>query len=294
MGDIKEPMQPTSRRHRHQRQDPPPPMRLTERDQEVIAAVYHHRILSQGQIERLLFAGTHRSVAQRRLALLYDHGYLDRRFLPRIGGLVTSPILYLLDKKGSEYLLAHRGYDDIHWRPGDNSLGYEHIEHLLAINTFRIEMTLACRTHNLPLQTWLDDTTLKQDYDRVNLPRSAHPVAVIPDAYFSIATPKGDTHFFLELDRGTMTSKRFKGKVLAYIAYASSGLAEKRFGTTKFRVLTVTESEKRAENLKNATEGVGGKRRFWFGTLADLRVERILTEPVWLVAGREDRAVLLQ
>lgn len=294
MGGTKEPMKPPSRRHRHQRQDPPPPMRLTERDQDVIEAVYHHRVLSQGQIERLIFTGTHRSVAQRRLSLLYDHGYLDRRFLPRIGGLVTSPILYLLDKKGSEYLLSHRGYDDIRWRPNDNSLGYEHIEHLLAINTFRIEMTLACRMNGLPLQTWLDDTTLKQDYDRVHLPRSARPVAVIPDAYFTIATPKGDTHFFLELDRGTMTSKRFKRKVLAYIAYASSGLAEKRFGTTKFRVLTVTESEKRAENLKTATEGVGGKRRFWFGTLAALTAETILTEPMWRVAGREERAVLLQ
>jgi len=284
----------SQRRKKHQRQIPPPSIRMTDRDAQVLEAVYHYRVMSQAHIHRLLFTDKNPNVAQRRLFLLYHNGYLDRRFLPRIGGIVTSPVLYLLDKLGSEYLIRQCGYDEIRWQSSDNKVGYEYLEHLLAINTFRVEVAVACRESGYRLLTWQDDTTLKQDYDRVTVAGITKSVAVIPDGYFVIVTPDGASPLFLELDRGTMTSKRYKQKIAAYLAYARSDLCEKRFGTRKFRVLTVTESQQRAVNLKRATEGMGGQRRFWFGVLSEMTSDAVLTAPVWKVAGSDQAVTLLQ
>jgi len=37
---------------------------------------------------------------QRRLERLYDHGYLERKFLPVVIGEGRSPTLYIVDRKG--------------------------------------------------------------------------------------------------------------------------------------------------------------------------------------------------
>ena len=285
------------RRKRNERQEPPQQptrSRFTERDGKVIRAVYEYRLLSQKQAHRLLFTDTNPKTAQRRLAYLYDSGYLDRRFLHSAGGMMNSPTLYVLDKGGNDWLMRTDGLDETRWQPGEMRVGYEHLEHLLAINTFRIEVELACRQQGYPLLTWIDDTTLKKDYDRVRVVGSKDPVPVIPDGYFCIETPKGKNHFFLEMDRGSMPSKRFKLKIRAYQAYHQSGLALKRFGTEKFRVLTVIESQKRLELLKKATEDAEGRNRFWFGVLSGLTSETLFAEPVWNVAGRTERTLLLQ
>ncbi len=39
------------------------------------------------------------------------------------GGLVTSPVLYLLDNRGEEYRLQHSGYIEIRWNACDNRAG---------------------------------------------------------------------------------------------------------------------------------------------------------------------------
>ncbi len=282
------------RAKRHERLDPPPAMRMTPRDLAVIEAVYQYRVLTQSQIERLLFTGLNREVARRRLFLLYHNGYLERQFLPTTGGLVTSPVLYLLDKRGGEYLLQRSGHTEIRWKARDNRVGNLYLEHLLNINTFRIEITLATAHYQCPLEGWIDDAMLHQDYDKVRVPGVGRPVAVIPDGYFRIPMPDSKPmHFFLELDRGTMDLGRFKQKMQAYQVYAQTGLALARFNTKGFRVLTVTLDEARLHNLRAATADAGGANRFWFGVLQDLTADKVLSEPVWGIAGRARPARLL-
>jgi hypothetical protein len=281
--------------------DNPPPMRLTERDKAVIECVYRYRVLMQSQIEQLLFTGRHRSIAQERLSLLYHHGYLERQFLPVRGGMMYSPILYLLDRRGAELLTREYGYDEVAWKREHNEVGIDFLEHSLAINQFRILVTLACHTHHYPILSWHGESDLKADYDFVTLRETggkSRRVSVIPDSAFIIDTPrqseKTKAYFFLELDRGTMTTKRFKTKIEAYLAYIDGGGYEKRYGTKGLRVLTVTESAARLENLRRVTEDAGGKSRFWFATLPQLRVENVLSQPIWQVAGREGLSTLIE
>lgn len=269
------------RAKRHIRLAPPPPMRMTERDGHVLDAVYRYRVLTQAQIHRLVFTQRGQAVVQRRLFLLYHNGYLARQFLPAIGGIVTSPILYLLDKRGGEYLLQHSAHDEVRWKARDNQVSHDYLAHLLAINTFRVEVELACRQHQLPLLDWQDDYTLKQNYDRVYIPGNATPVAVIPDGYFQIQTPKGEMHFFLELDRGTMVTRRFQNKVRAYLAYRDSGLSKQHFNTVNYRVLTVTLSQERAKRLRRATAAINASKLFLFAVLDDFLAGDVLSDAHW-------------
>jgi hypothetical protein len=287
-------MEKRQRRKRDQRDPNPPPMLLTERDKAIIAAVYEYRALRQDQLQALFFGS--QTAAQRRLALLYHHGFLERQFLLARGGIMNSPILYLLDRRGEELLRAEYGADEVQWKSGDNKVGGDFLEHTLSINDFRIAVTLACHQLGYAVLEWRSEAQLKQEYDRVTLRTPtgrSRTVAVVPDSFFALQTPYGRTHFFLELDRGTMTTKRFQTKVEAYLVYYRSGGYQKRYGARSLRVLTVTLGERRLESLKAVTEQAGGQAWFWFGVLPELSAERALNAPVWSVAGREGRFSLI-
>src|SRR5690606_29842258 len=125
-------------------------------------------------------------------------------------------------------------------------------EHTLAMNEFRISVSLACLQNGWEIETWLTDNEMKANYDRVKIPNRKQPVSLIPDSYFSIHVPnRGTTNFFLELDRGTMTIGRFREKLQAYVAYYKTGAYTRRYKAKGFRVLTVVDGigEGRVENL---------------------------------------------
>lgn len=282
------------KRRRDQRLERPPRMRLTSRDVDIVEAVHHYRVLRQEQIQTLFF-GT-KSACQRALARLYDHGFLERKFLPVMYG--RSPTLYVLDKKGVELLRSERGYEDLVWYSSNKDLKTDFIEHTTALNDFRLSIVVAARKQGLELVLWRSETQMKADYDRVRLATSRRPVSVIPDGYFILITPLGRAHFFVEIDRGTETLARFKQKIRAYKEYFDSGAYERRYGTKSMRVLTVATGQGRVTNLWRAaaevTAEVGGQRRFWFGLAGNLTADTVLHAPVWVIAGEQVARPLIE
>lgn len=273
------------RARRDERVPDPPPIRLTERDLDVIQAVYEYRVLTTQHLQALFFPSVHR--AYERLSALYQHGFLDRRFLGVYIDKMNTPILYVLDKRGAEVLQAQRGIE-VEWSSSLKQVSTQFLEHGLAINQVRIAFTLACRAQaGFELVRWRGENDLKADYDRVTIRTAtgrSETVSLIPDSYFVLNTPLGVAHFFLELDRGSMATKRFGQKVAAYIQYYRSGVYQQRYQTKSLRVLTVTISPTRLDNLKRVTEGVGGEQRFWFTTLDTLTTATVLRHPIWQVA----------
>ncbi|HMN13339.1 MAG TPA: replication-relaxation family protein [Bellilinea sp.] len=281
---------------RNRRVDSPPPMRLMVRDIEILTAVHDFRIVRGSQLQALFFGS--QSTASYRLSRLYQHGFLDRHFLPTLGGIASSPALYTLGKRGVD--LLRRAVDgdpkDIRKPPDHRELSPLFLEHLLQINDFRVAVTVAARELGYTLELWLDDFQLKASYDRVVIEapnRRRREVSLIPDGYFVLQVPQGRACFFLELDRGTMTRSRFRDKVLAYQAYIASGQYEKRYGTRSLRVLTVTSGPKRLENLREEAEQAGGGRVFWFITSDQIAPETVLSMPIWSLAERSDLATLV-
>lgn len=105
----------------------------------------------------------------------------------------------------------------------------------------------------------------------------------------------------LEADRGTMPVSRrslarssFLRKLLAYEATWLTGAHCSRFGLPNFRVLTVTDSERRLEHLTPAVNSLrpGVARALLFSTYGRLRVQQILG-PLW-TNGRGERVALVR
>ncbi len=287
---------PRKRASRRIRPDTPRPMRLTRRDKQVIQVVNDFRVLRQDQIQRLLFPS--RNTAQVRLQLLWQQGYLKREFLPVIGGLQTSPILYVLDKRGVELLQHELGYDkaSLRWSP-NKDLNYQFLEHTLGLAEVRLAVTLSCRRHGFQLKKWLDEKALKADYDRVQVGNKL--TAVLPDAFFVIGLPGGEMQFFLEYDRGPEHLKFLKKKLLAYRVYYQSGKCQARYGTDKIRALTVIEGsqagtgQSRLTNLTRVAKELVEHRWFWFSSLARIVIGDVLLDPIWWQVGSEATAALV-
>ena len=271
-------------------------MRLTPRDKRVVKAVNDFRLLRQDQVQRLLFPS--RNTAQVRLRRLWEHGFLRRQFLPVLGGIQNSPILYEIDKRGVELLQNEFGYDDKSLRYSrSKNLSTQFIDHTLGLSEIRLAVELSSRKHNYQRNTWMDEKALKADYDKVQVDRRL--VAVLPDAYFVIGIPTGAIHFFMEYDRGPENLKFIKKKMAAYVAYFRSGKCKTRYGTERVRVLTVNEGGKtragrtRLDNLKRVTEEVGGRGHFYFTRMASVISDDALLDPIWQTAGSSELASLL-
>lgn len=275
---------------RSRRNEHPPAMRLTQRDADILKAVADYRILRQDQIQQLFFDS--KSTAQYRLSHLYQHGFLQRHFLPVYAG--WSPTLYTLDKRGFALLKTEYGMEHVPVWKRDN--GQEFLAHTLAITDVRIAITLACCAAGYILTQWKGEADLKAGYDRVSITNARgkpQSISLIPDSYFTIQTPRGKTACFLEMDMGTMTLGRFQDKIRAYLAYMQTGKYQERYQSKSLRVLTITTSATRTANLKAAAEAVQADRKFWFTSKTLIDSGTILCDAIWQVAGATAPSALI-
>lgn len=272
-------------------------MRVTKRDQAIVLAVYKHRVLSAPQIEALFFQSEkprgRQTSCQRRLQLLFHHGFLERIALPIVLGEGRAPYVYVLDELGASLTAARLGIDrdTVDWRPKHNQVGHQFVAHTLAVNDFRIAITLLAEAGHFTVNEWISETEFSTAKLRQRVPfrmRGARVVRNYPDGYFRLSLPGlgQEAHFFLETDQGTMSNASWQEKVKAYKEFRLRGLSETHFGTLNFRVLAPTAGKRRMRSLKRATERAGGDHFFWF-----TRQDRIdiwnptqILEPVWEVA----------
>lgn len=294
----------------------PQGFRMTSRDVDILAAVYRYRVLSTVQVERLLFppsgGQSHRTKTSRcrhRLKMLFQLGYLHRVEQPTRLSEGRKPLLHLLDKKAVPILADELGVfvEEIDWKPSDNRIGWQFIEHTLAINDFRIAIDLAADQNRFQVSTWLDEKTLKRKEmkERVHItgPDGASQyVTVVPDGYFRLTADGYDYDRFVEIDLGTETGRSskfgrrtFLRKLRGYAAFYRSDNYEKKYGTDAIGVLTVTTSKRRLANLIDLVPDADeeGSDMFWFTTLDRISARTVLTEPIWEIAGKKGKHSLV-
>lgn len=276
----------------------PPPMRITARDKQIILAVYYYRLLSSPQVEALYFRSDkprgRQTSCQRRLQLLFHHGMLDRLQMPLVLGEGRVPFVYVLDKLGANLVASVSGQnrEEIGWRPQDNQIGFQFVDHTLAISDVRVAFSVLQEQERFQELHWVGERELRTADMKNRVPfymRGARKVRVYPDGYFNILPHqvKRPAHFFLEVDQGTMSTTRWQGKIKAYRQFRQSGFSQRYFNTQNFRVLTVTSTEKRVKALKKATEKARGERYFWFASQEHVDIwnpEKLLSQ-VWSIAG---------
>lgn len=281
-----------------------PAFRLTPRDAEIIETAWRYRALTTPQIASLYFPTVDNSVSSQcltRLRHLVAGGYLDRQEQPQVRSDGRKPYVYFLGKAGAAFLIEEIGVEPqlLDWKLTDNNVTWLYLSHLLATNDVRAAISQAVQARSWTIETWLDDRALKKaEYDYVQIPDAQgrrHQAAVVPDGYFVLSDGTYLYHHFLEVDRGTMTGKATSGesrdwarKVRIYLEYYRTGSFQKRYKTRSFRMITVTTTPARLTTLKRVTEETGGQSRFWFTTMSQVLPAKILTGPIWNVAGSDD------
>ena len=257
-------------------QDLAPPVVLTPRQQDALARMLAARRPNSGDggTPEQSPARTRREIL-RRLQALYHFGYVQRKKLSD-----SEAIAYTLGNKGADELVLYSGLDrkDIDWTQRSRETGERYLRHGLMVSRFRHSLTLALRTvPEACINFWdlsgafktsvsYEDTVRSRDGLRTQMVQAA----VIPDGYFSLTFGSKTSHLFLEADRSTMTNARYLAKLKAYFHFWRTQVRDGTYpsGMKGFRVLTVTLSEERKQNLRRIAAEVDAQGRglnmFWF------------------------------
>ena len=288
-----------------------PAFRLTDRDREGLKIIYENRWITAEMLQDLLSpvkltrrqqealdkliaakkanaAGretaerpqrTKREI-RRRLQMLYHHGYVQRHKLSD-----GESIAYALGNLGAEELTLYFGIDpkEIEWTTKNRESGERYIRHALMVTRFRHALELALRNSpGAPLEFWkpggafkasvkYEDTVRTREGTRTQVVEGA----VIPDGLFVVKVGEKRIHYFLEADRSTMSNARYLAKLKSYFAFYATYVrgGKKPSGITQMRVLSVTISEARKDNLRAIAQEVSteAKNLFWFACEKEYR-----------------------
>lgn len=259
----------------------PEPTTTPQRALRLLAAVAQNRFCSTNQLATV-DGGSEQNVS-RWLKALFHNGFLDRR---RVS--LTGPLAYAITRKGAK-LLRERGQlinTAVDWTEKNKRAGEKFIEHTLEIAGFMTSLETACLMHGdvellreqeiiaeAPEKTRKAREPLRWRVERVERGRKEIST-VVPDGLFALAFPDDTAaYFLLEIDRGTIPlnrtdtegtaawRKNIRYKLATYYDGWKAQHHVEQFGVKQVRVLMVTNSAKRVENmlgvLDEITEGRG-------------------------------------
>jgi hypothetical protein len=223
---------------------------IQPRDIEIFKKLAEFRFLDTRHINLLCPGKGGPRYNQRRLEQLYRRFYIDRPRSQLSYYKTRGDIIYALGRKGAEaiYNTVPGVQGKIDWQQKNREAKYPFIEHTIMMSDFRVALILALKNHpTARLAQWQQGEELK---DKVVL--KGKITSIIPDAFFTIHKQDKNKalHFFLEADRSSMDQSTFFQKMLAYREWYKKGGHRKKFNIDSFRVLTITISEERKENMR--------------------------------------------
>lgn len=277
------------------------PLQLTRRDLAILQLIHEYRFIPSDHITSLI-PGDER-VLLVRLQRLFHHGYTDRLADRRIRTRAGSErMVYAITNKAADLLAGELGIDvsKSNFSSKNRSSSDRHIKHTLMVGKFRTAITLiTSQRDDLLLQFWKENRGTGRNLSKelsvkVTIETGEgreEPAHIIPDAFLCIEDPEYEHFLYLEADRSTMTNDRFVKKLKAYWAWWKQGGSKKKHDVENFRVLTVTQSYQRRDNLRaaaiDATPVKGGSGMFWFCCEKDYQVSEpsSILSPIWVRAN---------
>ncbi len=295
---------------------------VTPRDIEIIGAVARHRFLTSRQVQ-LLVIGSQKNILER-LKLLWRAGYLDR---PRAqityySTTGSTRMAYALADKGARLLNEIDGltFPEDDWTHKNRHVGRPYIQHALAVGDLHVGLVVAVRAR--PGIEHIDEAQLIAAFPQppAALDRAfawhtkltqggiTYPVTVNPDYPFALRSPTISRRCYIgECDRGTMpvTRRTRSGdldlektsivrKFLAYIQGYNDNMHERQFGWKAFRVLFLTNTAQRAENMRKALQDLTTarniRRLFYFACIENLASDILLHQ--WIDGNDEPQLLI--
>lgn len=259
-------------------------LRLRDRDRQIMKAVNDYQALQIQHLQALFFGS--KSPAYKRVGQLAEHGFLKVHYVSQVATApAASARVFTIGQAGAQVLIDTFEYtrDDLNFASRQVT-NYVTLQHLLKVNDVRVAIT--CAASDIPdfeLVEWRNETVFRSRPDHVLIKKKGQGKRkpVLPDGYCLIRTPGGYAHCFIEVDRGRENQRQFANQIEIYQAYMESGLYQKQFKTTSLRILVITTSQRRLENLMNAAKRVGANDRYWFSTFEQVTPQTVLTEAIW-------------
>lgn len=268
-------------RKRFTRREATQPIEITERDHAIVRYVHRYRVLRSSHLAQLI-PGNYR-VLQRRLEALYDHGYLDRpksqmaydRFEPG-----SSHLVYAIGPKARTLLPNGAGDTTLAgYRVNEKNRALKPVffAHELLLADVMVGVESACSRRSdidfIPFEEILsrapEATQRAERPHRLTVDvvhdQQTFRLSNEPDAIFGLRFKKirgegkaSELFYCLEADRGTeplarrnptSTVSNLYKKMLVYWNLYKQDRHKAVLGIDNFRVLTVTTSATRVENL---------------------------------------------
>lgn len=272
---------------------------LTVRDTDILARVHDHRFMLAEHLHPLFFPGRTLRTVQSRLAKLWQHGYLDRLFIPYVlDGTRRAPA----EAATPVYALGDLGIETLKKTAGDPSLvggavrdrGFSPmtLAHHLVVTDFLASCEAAALSKGVPesIVTEHEWQLWKRAADRK---ASTHGLAV-PDGavtFRSSDRPVPET-WYLEIVRADVSggNRNLLAKMRQYLALRTEGRFQQAFGHSRVRgVLIATPTPQRAENLRALAASLPKGPRFFAFThfeerQDDRRVRRFRPDTVMELA----------
>lgn len=204
-------------------------MRVTERDQKLLAQLAAARWLTTQQVKALCFPGVAMEMARRRLRLLASAGFVHSWRVNRM-----AEALHSLGASGRRLLIARGWAEEIRLerKPPKN------LEHFLGINDIRVAVEQGARSEGVELGFFFAYWELLQQ---------GWTFSVIPDAACQFACRGRERTLLFEYDRGEEAPGYIiRTKFRPY----GQGLDGFPFS----QVLVVVETERRLVQLRRYTE----------------------------------------
>ena len=257
-----------------------PKFRIIETDLKILQNLADYRFLDSSHILALNPEVPTRTI-QRRLQSLFHAGFIERPVYQFPSYQGPRHFIYTLGKKGAELLFSGES-PKVGWAGKNKEVKSDFLHHSLMISDFRIILTLALRRKKeSKLINWREENLS----DTVYLEGEKLPIS--PDAFFTIEDKNDLLHFFLETNRSTMPQERFLKKMKAYWQWWKEEGHKDKLNISVFRVLTVTISEERKENLRQMTKQADDSRRgsdmFLFTCQKNYNLEEpeTILRPIW-------------
>ena len=261
--------------------------RIQPRDIALIRDIASYQFLSSAQI-LALHPGSRRNL-QRRLTLLFRLGYVERPLAQKDNSLPSDFLVYSLGKKGASLAFADKR-DVQTWVRRNAKISSPNLAHALMVSQFRTALMLALPKRGGEVARWLQGYDLKDE-----LTAKGRSPALVPDGFFTVKLGGKQWHFFLEADRSTMTHHRFLAKMRTYWTWFVEKTYNDHLHFQSFRVLTITNTAGRRDNLRVATKSADTRRTgsglFLFGYEKDYTLDNpaSVLQSIWLSA-KDDAA----
>ncbi|MBO8161349.1 MAG: replication-relaxation family protein [Thermosipho sp. (in: Bacteria)] len=234
---------------------------LTNRDKEVLKAIYFHRFITTKQLTELFFRyhfneegkrvgiNKYPNVIARRRIKKYRENKLIKSFYPAY----NQDMIHSIDEKGLMIVAGLLGttFNKLYFNKREDILSYGLAQHAIKLNDLYIKL--------LRESERLGGEIIKFQVERLNLTIFEYKdkkYRFQPDA-FMIYKPNKNVNkvrmYYIELDNDTESPKRYAQKVEEYESYYNTKEFQRIYKTFP-KIITVTTTPGRIERLKRAAK----------------------------------------